>query len=906
MTLSQPIAEPIEDRIDILFRELELAIKWQRPSILFAIYSSEYVRSDTEASLENKLIDIGQEVIRHPITNPESANIVQALSARIGLDRSIYFVNGLRWGGDSAEAYLALNKHREFFVERRARIIFWLTEKEAIDMARYAPDYWAFRHRVVEFVDSPRPEQIFVRALESAWQGTGEFSDALEDTDAKIALRESLLIDLPDGNESTAVRARLLLTLGVLHWRKGNFEKAINFMETARAAARLMSDAWFEAECCNALALVQTSMGRIAEAISSYREAIDLAPGQIFPWNNLGNLYGKINRCDEAIEAFQKAIERNREDPISWNGLGDVYFKLGKHQEALIAYQRAMEIEPTFILPLIGLGNVCAATDRADDAIAFYRSAIEIDLRAIAPWIQLGNLFRERGDLRGAMDAFQHTVEIDPRNAQLWNELGNARFSAGEYEEAIAAYNNAIELDRAFGRFANLALAYTYSAAGGREPEANTAPDETIEPRTDATITTDPEPSAEAISMINTVAESGALDAVQIAAETVEAVLQSDAAQTLEQIFDTIVTTLTPNPDPENESADAIDPSHREERSESSTLVAAPIDETIDSAHTAESIEPAAQNILRAHEFNQAGNDHLRQGEFDDALEAYNKAIALNPDYGWPYSNVAFIYAMQGKYDLAIPLYEKALALIHSNQEKSIIWERLGNAYRAARAYDRAMLAYQNADQLIAESGAGKVPEAASTEENDHDDDDSGGHSAGIAEAEAAHQDDQPVAAESAAYEYGYEIRLGELVVEKETAMPEQPEPMKVIVRTAEEWNEIGNQHTHAGAYAEASEAYINAINIDRKYGWAYSNLGLVYTYMGKYPEAIILYHKSIDLIADKKEKAIALNRLGDAYRRVNNKQRALDAYQTAVDLDPDDRSLVSRARFLLLSNNPV
>ena len=36
--------EPFEDRMDILFHELELATKWQRPSVLLAIYSSEYVR----------------------------------------------------------------------------------------------------------------------------------------------------------------------------------------------------------------------------------------------------------------------------------------------------------------------------------------------------------------------------------------------------------------------------------------------------------------------------------------------------------------------------------------------------------------------------------------------------------------------------------------------------------------------------------------------------------------------------------------------------------------------------------------------------------------------------------------------------------------------------------------------
>ena len=53
--------EPFEDRVDFLFRELELSIKWQRPSILFAIYSSEYVHSAAEADLEYQAGKAGPE-----------------------------------------------------------------------------------------------------------------------------------------------------------------------------------------------------------------------------------------------------------------------------------------------------------------------------------------------------------------------------------------------------------------------------------------------------------------------------------------------------------------------------------------------------------------------------------------------------------------------------------------------------------------------------------------------------------------------------------------------------------------------------------------------------------------------------------------------------------------------------
>jgi hypothetical protein len=201
--------EPFEDRIDILYRELELATKWQRPSVLWAIYSSEYVRSDADTALENRLHNLGQSAYHIKIKNQEGADISLQISKLVNLDNVVIFVEGLRWGaaqGDSY-AYIALNNRLEFFVDHQVRVVFWLTEKEAIDLAHFAPEYWALRHRVIEFVDSPKPDQIAPHILESAWQGTGEFTNSTDDLDAKIALRTALLTDLPQGTESTAARA---------------------------------------------------------------------------------------------------------------------------------------------------------------------------------------------------------------------------------------------------------------------------------------------------------------------------------------------------------------------------------------------------------------------------------------------------------------------------------------------------------------------------------------------------------------------------------------------------------------------------------------------------------------------------------------------------------------------------
>src|SRR5512143_2617092 len=276
MEADQEVAS-FDERVEILTRELELSVKWQRPCVLLVVYSSEYVRADVEAALENSLIDLGQKVVRLRFKDQRSESVVSFLREFKDPANAVFMVPGLHWAeSEQADAYSMLNLQREFFVERQIRSIFWLTQNEIVNLARCAPDFWAYRHRVIEFSESPKAERLLQEALESAWQGTGEYAGQYDDTDAKIGLRESLLTELPEGEEASSLRANLLLTLGVLNWRKGDFEKAGEQLQEALKVASRMEDNWFEAECYNALALVKSSTDATDEAIDAYKRAIHL------------------------------------------------------------------------------------------------------------------------------------------------------------------------------------------------------------------------------------------------------------------------------------------------------------------------------------------------------------------------------------------------------------------------------------------------------------------------------------------------------------------------------------------------------------------------------------------------------------------------------------------------------
>ena len=121
--------------------------------------------------------------------------------------------------------------------------------------------------------------------------------------------------------------------------------------------------------------------------------------------------------------------------------------------------------------------------------------------------------------------------------------------------------------------------------------------------------------------------------------------------------------------------------------------------------------------------------------------------------------------------------------------------------------------------------------------------------------------------------------------------------------KNANVWNELGNIYLNAGTCDDAIAAYSKAIELDRRFAWPYSNLALAYVQKGRFTEAILLYQRGIELFSSDRDKAITWNRLGNVYRRINDYKHAIESYQTADELDPENATLSLRSSFGLLGN---
>ncbi len=145
-----------EDRVNIVLDELSLGIQWERPCLIIIVYRSEHIKNMVQAILAKSLGESGQAVLHYSV-DKYHYDIPLELMDHPQHEKAVFFVSGLRWGGGRgySNAYRALNMHREYLVERNIKAIFWLTKNEAKQLTRFSPDFWAFRHKVVEFLDLP-------------------------------------------------------------------------------------------------------------------------------------------------------------------------------------------------------------------------------------------------------------------------------------------------------------------------------------------------------------------------------------------------------------------------------------------------------------------------------------------------------------------------------------------------------------------------------------------------------------------------------------------------------------------------------------------------------------------------------------------------------------------------------
>lgn len=103
--------------------------------------------------------------------------------------------------------------------------------------------------------------------------------------------------------------------------------------------------------------------------------------------------------------------------------------------------------------------------------------------------------------------------------------------------------------------------------------------------------------------------------------------------------------------------------------------------------------------LLQAIKAKEQGNELYKQRKFDEALNAYSKAIELDPNDITFYTNKAAVYFEMNDYEKCISECEKAIEVGRENQADFKLvakaYARMANAYVKLENYDKAKFFYE-------------------------------------------------------------------------------------------------------------------------------------------------------------------------------------------------------------------
>jgi tetratricopeptide (TPR) repeat protein len=648
-------------------------------------------------------------------------------------------------------------------------------------------------------------------------------------------------------------------------------------------------------------------LGKIFNAVVAYQEKnIEFNKRFINPWIRLGNVFDKQDRNQEAIGAYKKAIEIDPDNAQNWFELGNVHFKMESHARAVEAFNQAIALDPGFGWSYSNLALTLVAQGKYEEAIPLYCKSIDLlqeDKDKAVAWNRLGNVYRKLDKYELAEEAFHKADELDKDNAGFRDDLDEVAEGPilvqsgmdGNTESASALKIRPIELIVADSQ-AEEAAAQAMEAAGISQEPAAAAPAPPIE-----TASQEPAVFPEAAEVTSVAAEvqsapiadASSADLAEKKSEAVEfhdepatsAPTATQASQPSEEV--SLTADYATGPSESASSGEHVTPPSDPTALGQETVTVVVHDtietftETLPAAHSPEGTPDAVPTAdLPAETNDESAPDKVEVVVAENAAASNEPATETTPVektvVGSPRAIAETTEAVLGK--------TQPVAAVKVAQE-AVVADKPADSNVTNEQPVEPVLSDVTEFASAQEPGPVQLPEQVAYEEFLKDTN------------EPIHIFDSDTNAE------------GDVSVSQEPVAKIDPSgelQIEMDTKNAHVWNELGNVYFNTSAYDDAIVAYSKAIELDRWFAWPYSNLALTYVQKRRFVEAILLYQRSIELFATEKDKAISWNRLGNVYRRLNDYENAIAAYQRADDLDPDNTTLSLQSRFSLLGSYAV
>jgi tetratricopeptide (TPR) repeat protein len=236
--------------------------------------------------------------------------------------------------------------------------------------------------------------------------------------------------------------------LGIVLARLGRNAEALGIYDQALAFSPDSAESWY------GRGMILLTMGRPNEAIASFTRLLALKPDFTQVHLLQAKLLCDTGHYEAALEGIGKLLAIAPGFAEGWLGRSNILFESHRYEEALSAAEKAIALKPGLAEGWHGRGNALNELRRHDEALAAYEKVLALNANSAGGWYGRGNVLNDLKRFEDALVAYDKALALDQNFAQGWVGRGNVLNVLKRFEPALAAFARALALQ------ANLAEAW--------------------------------------------------------------------------------------------------------------------------------------------------------------------------------------------------------------------------------------------------------------------------------------------------------------------------------------------------------------------------------------------------------------------------------------------------------------
>jgi CHAT domain-containing protein len=241
---------------------------------------------------------------------------------------------------------------------------------------------------------------------------------------------------LAEKNNFRSGLSKALLYQSNSHWFQGDYQQAFRAQRQSMEIAKSLNDKLRQAFIYNTLGLIHWTLNDPEQALKNLHHSLDLAIEMRSPidiasaHNNIGLVHRKEKRFEKSLESFNEALKRDIQLKSKW-GQGYTHRNMG--------------------MSLMRMGNLDDAAGHFNQAMSF-SSKIGDRTNVVKIMLELGHLALERKQWQEAVPLFEKAFALSSLinvKEVSWRALrgqGFALIQLKENDEAVKVYKEAVKI----------------------------------------------------------------------------------------------------------------------------------------------------------------------------------------------------------------------------------------------------------------------------------------------------------------------------------------------------------------------------------------------------------------------------------------------------------------------------